>query len=297
MKEYSFQKKYMGTEISVSLVTETESLAVRVAEETFSKVSKYEQRFSRFLPTSELSELNTNKELVVSVEFFAVLERSYKLYKTTNGIFNPLVQVARLGYTKDFTGLNNEQSVVMDDVYDIDFDTLDIDTATRRVKLQLGQQLDFGGILKGYLAEKLSREIERKYPECIGNIVNLGGDLHTRGVDEEGNEFVFDLYNPVTEKEISVPLRNVSLATSGTYKRSWKTVVGQKNHILSADGLSNPTSEIISASVIHSDGAVAEVYAKVLLIKGNDEVVLKSSILNNGYLLITKTGEMITNIV
>ncbi len=99
---------------------------------------------------------------------------------------------------------------------------------TRRVILHDTQALDFGGFLKGYLAHHISRLIEETYSVCTGNIVNIGGDLHTRGYDEHGNPFVFAMYNPVLKTEFSVPITNMSLATSGTYARSLSRQMMQK---------------------------------------------------------------------
>lgn len=295
MKEYAYFQKHMGTEVSVSLVTTSATLAAKIAEEIFATVAKYEQHFSRFLPNSELSLLNSSKNAIVTEEFFTVLEKSYQLYKATVKIFNPLVEVARLGYQTNYENLKDNQVLIDSNPYNIDFDLVLMDKVTKRVILHADQKLDFGGILKGYLAEKLSKKITEQYPECQGNIVNLGGDLHTEGTDENGEPFIFQLYNPVTKTDIPIALTDTSLVTSGTYKRTWETSQGLKNHILSTDGKSNPETNIISASVIHPDGAQAEAYAKVLLI--DREATARCAELGIKYLIINNDGKTLTNII
>lgn len=297
MKEYSFSQNQLGTTVSLSLIMPDQTSAELIAHETFQSIAAAEERFSRFIISSELSILNRQKALVVSDEFMAVLTRSRTLHTLTSGVFNPLLQIARQGYVRDFSHMNGVEPEISNELYNTNFNEVSIDSASNMVILQKNQQLDFGGILKGFLAEKLSKHINQTYPTCTGNIVNLGGDLHTRGYDAEGEPFIFMVYNPILDCEIPVALTNTSLATSGTYKRAWETSAGMKNHILSPDGISNPLSDIISASVIHSDGALAEAYAKVFLIEGLNPSLSDVGTNDYQFILIKKTGETVTNII
>ena len=296
MQEYTYEQKMLGTDVVLSLITTNKLLADRIAHETFTCVSNYEKRFSRFDPYSELSQLNGQKQRTVSPEFLAVLKRSRELYQETDGIFNPLVQVTKLGYTKSFTALGNTIQPVDTTPYNTDFNTVTIDEDTRYVQLKPDQKLDFGGILKGYLAEKLSRKITDSYPGVTGNIVNLGGDLYSHGTDENNETFIFLVDNPITGEEIPLALRNTALTTSGTYKRHWSTPIGSKNHIVAKDGLTNAETDFISASVISQDGSLAEALTKVLLLYGPEALATKKFTYDYTYLLINKKGDLTTNV-
>lgn len=292
MKEYEYNGKAMGTDFSISIITDSQKVADVLAREAIEQISAYENCFSRFLPDSELSILNREKSGVVSERFMAVVQRAYTLFVATKGIFNPLVQIERLGYRTTFS----DTSDTAEEPYDIDFSSTKIDLHTRLITLGHGQKFDFGGFLKGYLAELLATKI--KNVPCIqGVIINLGGDIHTLGVDENADTFVFDIYNPFTQKEaLSVPLHNQSLATSGTYKRQWHTAQGMTHHILNAQGTHNPASDIVSASVIATDGATAEAYAKVFLSVGETEAqqILQDKQLS--FIVIKNDGTIVTNI-
>jgi thiamine biosynthesis lipoprotein len=287
----------MGTEVSVSVITETETRGKQLADEAFAVISDYEQKFSRFIPTSEVSVLNTFRSLIVSDKFFAVLKRSYELYIETRGTFNPLVQISRHGYDADYSELTDTVRKQNTDTYNIDFNEVTVDTKTKKVTLQDGQRLDFNGMLKGYLATTLASELKEKNPDCHGLIINLGGDLHTLGLDEHGKAFEFYLFNPISKKETTIKVTNKSVATSGTYKRTWKTSNGDKHHILGADGMRNPDTDIVSASVIHTDGATAEAYASLFIVKGFEEA--KKIIDTNDliYWLVQTDGKVLTNII
>ena len=287
----------MGTDVSVSVVTPDEPGAQHITDEVFAVITDYEKRFSRFNQTSELSTLNARGDLVVSEEYMIVLQRSYQLYTETGGAFNPLLQIARHGYDINFDDLQTTKDInQIIEPYNIDFSTLEIDQHTRRVTLQSGQRIDFGGILKGYLATKLAREISQKYPNCTGLIINIGGDLHTMGNDENDEEFIFYLYNPITDKETAVPVYNQALATSGSYKRTWGNTT-PRHHILATNGMSNPSTDIVSASVIHPDGATAEAYATLILVSGLKRAKLLTNINDYQYFIVKQSGEVLTNIL
>jgi len=68
------------------------------------------------------------------------------------------------------------------------------------IHLNEGQQLDYGGFLKGYLAELIAKNIMKYSSNIIGVIVNLGGDIHTEGLDKNGNKFIFNIYNPIARE-------------------------------------------------------------------------------------------------
>lgn len=299
MNEYSYLERHMGTDVSLSFVCKEVIMADTIAAETFITIREYEQRFSRFLPNSELSRLNTYGTLVVSSEFIQVLKKSIELNLLTAGAFNPLLQVRALGYTKNYNDLAGISTEISFTTYNTDVHKIAIDSSTNTVTLDKKQQLDFGGVLKGYLANKLADEIVAMYPECQGLIINIGGDLVTRGCDALHAPFIFELYNPVTGEEIQIPLTNMSLATSGTYARYWQADTGRLHHIVNPDNLQNPDNNQVAVSIIHHDGAVAEALAKLFLVRGIAEAttLLVPEKFHYQYFVVSNTGKVSTNIL
>lgn len=305
-QEFEYTGRAMGTEYSVSVVCDSSALAAEMFEIAKKEIQEYEARFSRFLPTSELSILNEKKSMVVSETFLTALQKAYELFVDTKGIFNPLVQISRFGYNKSFndpdfdkTG-QTQKSLAQnnDEPYDIDFSSVVINPATSYVHLKPGQRLDFGGFLKGYLAEIIAKKIKSHSPRIVGVIVNLGGDIHTQGFDENGNKFIFDIFNPVSEnKNVYIALQNQSLATSGTYKRSWLRSGEKIHHVLDVTGKKNSGSDIVSASIIHENGAQAEAYAKVFLTMSPKQAM--KFLRNNSilFVVVRSDGEVTKNVV
>ncbi len=257
----------MGTTITLALVCASKATADAVAKKTFATISSYEQKFSRFLANSELSKINREKRLKVSAEFIQVLEKSLELTQKTNNAFNPLVQVATLGYTKSYEHIKESTQGVNEAPYSTDTTLIKIDRNNHEVSIDANQQLDFGGILKGYLSELLADTIIED-SNIQGCIVNIGGDLSVRGFDNIHKPFIFFLYNPVTGAETPVTIKSGSLATSGTYKRKWSTASGENNHIVDTNTQNNPKNNLVSTSIITKSGAEAEALCKLFLTKG-----------------------------
>jgi thiamine biosynthesis lipoprotein len=274
MKEFEFNERVMGTDLSIALVTPSEAEAATIFNESYAALCTYEAQFSRFIPTSELSLLNLERSRRVSPFFIALLTRAHDLYTETHGYFNPLVQIERFGYTKTYEALKDGAHTQDSTPYNIDFDAVVIDEDTLTVTLIEDQKLDFGGFLKGHLAEVEAKRIMATYPTVTGVIVNIGGDIHTRGFDEHGHAFVFEIENPCTGIPLTIPLTNTSLATSGTYTRTWEASGTLMHHILARDGTHNPDTHVISASIIHPHGAYAEAFAKTLLMLEPDALTL-----------------------
>ena len=282
----------MGSDLSISIIASDEQHALREHDTALALGSAFEQRFSRFLPDSELSRLNTEKSIEVSPEFLEIFLIGRTLYRETKGIFNPLVQIERFGYTKTFQSVSGITPVEEKLPYNIDMESIVVDETNRRITLNEGQRLDFGGFLKGYAAEAMAKGMKN----VSGAIVNLGGDIFTVGRDTEGHQFQFDILNPVSGiSDTSIAVENAGIATSGTYRRVWNTEKGMKHHILSEKGDDNPNSDLVSATIIDSRGHCSDAYATVAIVLGskNAQPFLQTHAAR--FVLITKSGSLISN--
>lgn len=91
--QFSKTKPLLGTLIEISIISEDTKTAERI-EYIFDYFSSIEEEFSRFLPHSSLSILNREKIGKVSSRFITLMKLCKQKYDETNGLFNPLVQVA-----------------------------------------------------------------------------------------------------------------------------------------------------------------------------------------------------------
>lgn len=286
MKEIKYLQKLMGTDLRVSIFSDS------IEDDAYIKILQlgqdYENEFSRFLETSALSRLNKSKNLTVSKRFCQVFEKAKNLFEETNGVFNPLVRLDLLGYDKDFSFSDSFQPR-LEQSYNQNFEAISFDKNSCLIKLKDGQCLDFGGFLKGFVVD----EMVKLLAEFSGSIVNLGGDIACRGLDENGKKFVFELYNPVFKKNnISIALTDSAMATSGVHKRSWNINNQKYTHIVDPSKQCLNT-DLSSVTVIGKSACKVDAYATTSFILGYKRAKLFLSEMNLDFIFIKNNGEIV----
>jgi len=160
-------------------------LAEKLCEKIRLRIAEFENHFSRFLPTSELSYLNANpnREITVSPQMIEIMLAARKIWSLTDGLVDPTIgqSLIAAGYDVSFELLNNSDGqpaparVVRRTLRDVK-----IDEKLNTVKIPEGTTLDFGGIGKGYILDQLINYIE---PLTQDYWLSLGGDLVVSGRD------------------------------------------------------------------------------------------------------------------
>lgn len=252
----SFQA--MGTEVFIEFESPFDpGEAWLVARELF---EFQESRFSRFRPGSLLSRCNRG-ECIEDATFAEVVVMAIQAHATTGGLFNPMVLPALTdaGYSKSFEhigGGNPFEQKVPDPS-----DAIEIRDGSVRL---LEGGLDLGGLAKGWTVDLCAGVLSRFSPHVV---VNAGGDLRTTGVPGDAE---FGIACPKCgEMAWTGPVPH-ALATSTTCLRRWLTDSGEAAHhiIDPRDGLP-ARSEFLQVSVFADTAAEAEIWAKTILIGGD----------------------------
>ncbi len=291
-KEYNYHAKIMGCDFDMTFIADNVSQADKYFLQASNIAKFYERKFSRFINNSELTILNNKKQIIASKEFLEVYSVSQFLHKITKGKFNSLMQVAEIGYDKSFEKLHKNKSIQSRKT-DYDINVEQIVFKDNKIILGKTQKLDFNGFLKGYVVQKISQSIKSDN----GFIINIGGDMYIKGVDQNQKKFIVEIVHPLDQsKNISFSIKDRALCTSGTYKRKWKTTAGKKHHILNATTRDSAKTNLLSASIIHSNGAKADALATLAISLGNKraEEFLKNQE-NLEYVLINTKGDIITS--
>ena len=256
----------MGTSLQILFSAEKKADAAHAFAHAVPVAQTWERTCSRFLPDSELSQLNRGAISQVSELFWEVFEESQHWYDFSGGLFNPLLSPVHLGYKHDFFRGKNAFSDQPDKNANFNFSPLKTKSDSREIFLSAGQKLDFGGFLKGFLAEKLAH-LMLEQSGITGVLVNLGGDLFAVGSEPGADGFRVELKSPHDQQDsifIELP-PNTALSTSGTMRRRWGT---RAHHILSPEGGASARSDLVSASVISRCGAGADALATVAIVLG-----------------------------
>lgn len=261
----------MNTDIVVA--AEGDPAAVKVGFERVRELVRgAEERFTRFSENSELSQLNrvSGTWRKVSPELFEVIRVASECAATTSGLFDPTILDAleAAGYNRSMDairtagpGPERDPSQPRGSLADI---RMNADSSS--VLLPRGLRLDLGGIAKGWIAE---RAVALLAPVADVRAVNAGGDMVAAGLPPEGSWRVA-LEDPLRpDRTLAVlALGPGALATSSVTRRAWQQPDGVRHHIIDPRTRKPAVTDWLSMTVIAQHAAIAEVYAKVLLVAG-----------------------------
>jgi thiamine biosynthesis lipoprotein len=255
----------MGTDAHLVVVGGRPGLV----EDVRRRIDDLEQRWSRFLPTSEVSVLNTRAgaAVEVSAETRLLVARAVEAWRITGGAFDPTVlgSLQRAGYSRSFElGPRPVSAAGLAIV-----GCTDITIGASAVRLPPGTGFDPGGIGKG-LAADLTVE-EALAAGAAGVCVNLGGDLRVAGEPPAGTTWTIAVEHPwASAPLVRLGLGAGAVATSTTLRRAW-TIDGRRYHHLIDPATGVPaTTDLTSATVVTGQAWAAEVLAKAVLLRGRD---------------------------
>ena len=270
----TFHFRAMNTDVLLA----AEGMPFRLArgfELTREYVEAGEARFSRFLESSELSQLNraAGTWFRASADLFKVVALAQDFYRRTGGLFDPsiLPDLRRAGYDRSMDRVRLEGAAPLDPSAPrrnhIPLVDLKLDPDGERIFVPQGMALDLGGIAKGWIAEQAALVLADYGSPCT---VNAGGDLFISGLPEGENSWPIALEDPLDPQATLTAFQvgSGALATSAVTKRAWKQGEIQRHHLIDPRTGEPAESEWLSVTTLAPHAALAEVYAKALLIGG-----------------------------
>lgn len=229
---------------------------------------------STYIPTSDISKINAGEKDVIIDDIFAeVFKKSKRIYKETDGFFDPtvgnLVNAYGFGPKKEKINLTRQQ-------IDSSMQFVGLDKVSfindKIVKAHPKVNLDFNSIAKGFGIDIVSRFFDAKQIENY--LIEIGGEIRAKGLKKNGNPWVIQLVNPVKAFDNDgfkvIDLSNKSMATSGNYRKFRIADDGKKyvHTINPKTGLATE-SNLLSASVIAPlDCADVDAYATAFMAMG-----------------------------
>jgi FAD:protein FMN transferase len=257
----------MGTGAHV-VITADRALESRLSELAMTELNLMERRWSRFLPTSELSRLNAaaGKPVVVSADTFSVIESAVDAWKLTNGYFDPTIHDAlcATGYDRTFVEVAPENDCSGTAPPAPGCSGIELDRSVCAVRLPDGVHIDLGGIAKGAAADLVVARLRDAGAD--GACVNLGGDLRVEGRAPTDAGWIVD-FSLGEELRKRVALSAGAVCTSTSTKRRWMTRDGERHHIIDPHR-GRSTVGVRWVSVIAARATQAEVLTTTVFVAG-----------------------------
>ena len=246
-------------------------------------IEKREAQFSRFQETSELSAMNRSvgRWFNTSPEMFALVQQAYVLHCETQGLFDPAILpcLETAGYDASMDVVRARPSgarTLHRTALPADFRGLGFHETRCAVWLPAGMRVDLGGIAKGWIAEEAAHVLAEYCDACA---VSAGGDMFAIGLPDGEMAWEIELEDPRNAAQTIAVLRlpRGALATSSITKRRWKQDAQERHHLIDPRTGLPAVTDWLSVSVIAPHAAIAEVFAKALLIAGSREAMQVAS--------------------
>jgi thiamine biosynthesis lipoprotein len=261
--EYRFRA--MGSDAHLIVV----GGSARLLDRAIGRVEELEQRWSRFLPDSEVSQLNrwAGLPVAVSADTVTLVEHAIVAWRLSGGAFDPTVlgAVLRAGYDRSFDQFGDRPQGGHS-VLGLGADAIAVRGET--VTLPDGTGFDPGGIGKGLAADLVCAEAMAAGADGI--CVNLGGDVRLAGAGPDGGAWTVAVEQVgVDHPIVRLGLSGGAVATSTTLRRRWQVDGQTRHHLIDPQtGLPSDT-DLTSATVVAGQAWVAEVLAKAVLLAGS----------------------------
>ena len=270
---YKKSLKLMGNQFEISAVASSESFALGCIDAAVTEIRRIEKLLTTFDSSSETSRINEMAGIApvkVSRETFDIIKRSIRISRLTQGAFDisygsvdkklwnfdsQMKALPNLKTAKKMVRLINYKNIILDD-----------GASTVFLKLK-GMRIGFGGIGKGYAAERAKKIMQDAGVDS--GIVNASGDLAAWGLQPDGKNWTIGIANPDDSRQLFsfLNITNMALATSGNYEK-YVMIKGKKySHTINPrTGL--PVTGIKSVTIISPNAEVADAMATPVMIMG-----------------------------
>lgn len=134
--------------------------------------------------------------------------------------------------------------------------------------------IDVGAVAKGYTSDKIIDIFKKNGIKSA--IVNLGGNVHTVGLKENGDKWKVAIKNPIdTSNNICVvEIENKCVITSGNYERYFVGKDGKKYwHIIDTKTGKPANNGIISSTVIGDNGTICDSLSTATFVMGTEKAL------------------------
>ena len=264
-----------------------------IARSAIGRLHELEQRWSRFLPTSEISELNASPGVLrqVSPDTFRLVEALVRAWHATGGAFDPtlLGALVHLGYGTSRERSDLTTSLAPGAVPRGRPAEILVRADDRAVMLPAGTTLDPGGLGKGLAADLIVDEVMAA--GAAGVLVEVGGDLRVHGRPPVGGVWPIS----IDDTGDVIELTHGGVATSSSRLRTWTTDGDVRHHLLDPTTLLSTATDVESCTVIAGTAAWAESFTKVAFSRGARAAIAEYERLGLAASIVTADGVVATS--
>ncbi len=273
----------MGSPCELQFYAENDAVSQKVAQKIINDIKRLERKYSRYRSDSFLSKINRvaalGGSLSIDEETAGLLNYAQTCYALSGGLFDITSGILRQAWQFDTLVLPDDK-IIQSLLKKIGWQKLQVENSMLSF-LQAEMELDFGGIVKEYAADRASTLCLNA--GILHGIINLGGDIKIIGAHPDGKPWRVGIQHPRDKTKIwkVVKLKRGALASSGDYERCMVIDGVRYGHILNPK-TGYPVRHLAAVSVVADLCVVAGSAATIAILKEKEgEKWLKSLGLQN----------------
>ena len=265
--------KLMGNRFEFTVIAENKEIGNQAIEQAITEVKRIEELLSTFKTSSQANEINDQagiKPVKVDREVLQLISRANKISAITDGAFDITygsIDKSLWNFDLKMTNLPDQETALKTvDLINYHHVLINDEECTVMLKNK-GMRIGFGGIGKGYAADKAKQILQNL--GIKSGIVNAAGDLITWGEQLNGSAWTIGIADPEQSNRpfSSLNISNMAIATSGNYEKF--VIIDGKRYSHTIDPKTGlPVSGIKSVSIICPSAELADALATPVVVMG-----------------------------
>jgi len=259
-----------------------------------SLLAEVNQSVSTYISSSTISRFNETGTLEIVVgpdgrpvdvldrHFLTNLEEAFRVYKISNGYFDPTVGplVEAWGF-----GSRGHQSMAIDSsridslLSLVGMEGIALQSSDRGITVHAvksGMQLDFSALAKGYAVDLVLELLRGSGARNV--FVEIGGEVRVSGVSPRGDAWVLGISTPEESADIvsisaRIKLQDAAMATSGNYRNVYVLNGRKVWHTINPMTGYPEENNLLSVTIVHPECITADALATACMALGADSAI------------------------
>jgi FAD:protein FMN transferase len=239
------------------------------------QLDSVEAQMSHWREDSDLSQFGAaaaGEWVALPPEFFYVLDSALQVCAKTEGAFDPTIAPAVNAWGFGPRGRRDATLLPVEDASGANAAAgIQLDSRNRRALQPGGVSLDLSAIAKGFGVDRVANMLDA----CgiTSYLVEVGGELRARGLKDDAQPWWIALEHPpdMPFPEVRVALANLSIATSGDYRKYFEHGGVRYSHTIDPSTGNPIRHAVASVSVLHEECMLADAYSTALTVMGPDK--------------------------
>jgi len=257
-----------------------------------------EQRWSRFLPDSDIAHVNVagGRAVVVDPTTITLMATMVEAWRVTESRFDPTVLPVLVvdGYRCSIEDPTHVTVLPATPLRLGGVGSIAIDGDLMTVTAPPGVVVDPGGIGKGLAADLAVADLLAAGAD--GALVDIGGDLACAGMPptDDGWAVVVEQPDRPTADLCALTVSAGGVATSSTRSRRWTRNGFAHHHVIDPAAGAQSTTDLDAVTVVAGCGWLAEAHATAAILTGSRQVIDYLNTHGVSGIAVTRAGAVIT---